>query len=184
MEGKSYHFPTLNVTIETLPEQALKVLPLHCTMSAREYCGQTTDDVVPMSKVFEFLPSGLHTQNNMMMVLPLIPRHSYDYANLVLIYQKDASSPFVRADSLETNKPAWMFVRDKCYIFSNHFCLYMVGQIKSGDSVVDSLFLEAMLFSKYQEDILFLKLTFGCSNNDSKCSQKAVTEVYSLCYCD
>ena len=177
MEGQSYYFPALNVTIETIPEPASKVSSLNCTVSAREYHRDTSDDVVPMSKLFEFLPSGQHTQNNMMLILPLLPRHSYDYANLVLMYQEDGNSPFIRAESLKTNKPAWMFVRDKCYIFTNHFCSYLVEQIKSGDRVVDSLILEAMLFFKYKENVLNLKLTFGCYNDDSKCSKKAVTEV-------
>ena len=89
-----------------------------------------SDDYVAISKIFEFSPSGLTTQNNMMIVLPLDPCHRYDYENLTLMYRHDCSSQFVSADSLQTNKPEWMFDGDKCYLFTNHFCEYLIKMTK------------------------------------------------------
>ena len=143
-----------------------------CSLSVEDHPGATA-----LSKIYEFSPSGRITANNMMLVLPLLPSHAYDYENLTLMYRKDATSPFVSADSLEEHKPTWAFVEDKCYVFTNHFCGFLVETIKDANGKGKRLTLESLLFSKYQSNMLELKVTFGCYNNKSKCSTTAVIEV-------
>ena len=148
-----------------------------CSVSVFDDFNQTDGIQARISNAYEFTPSGTKTQNNMMIVLPLLPQHCYDYENLKLMYRKDANSEFVLADSLQENKPRWMFARDRCYVLTNHFCGYLVKTDKCEGKNMKSLTLEAILLSKYDEGTLRLKLTFGCYDGQARCSKAAVIKV-------
>ena len=104
----------------------------------------------------------------------MLPSHCHDYNNLTLMYRPDDTSPFVPAESVETHKLFWKFERDKCYIFTNHFCGFLLNQ---NDRPEEKITLDAIMLAKFDQDLLYLKLTFGCYNQKSKCSIPEVCKV-------
>ena len=134
-----------------------------------------------MSKIYKLCPSGLTTQNKIMFVIPLFASHHYDYDNMTLMYQQDGNSPFVDADELLAHKPTWLFYGNKCYVFLNHFCKIYVSKIKnSSGKKAKCISSESLLFYKLTDRILELITTFGCYNEESKCSSKKIKEVWNF----
>ena len=127
-----------------------------------------------MSKIYNFSPSDLKTQNRMMVVFPLFDSHSYDYNNMTLMYRENEASDFVCADSLTNHRPTWLFHRNFCYLFLNHFCSFyahMPGQKE------DSIRPETILLYKHTGERLQPKLTFGCLKEECCVSFKNVIKV-------
>ena len=143
-----------------------------------------------MSKIYEFSPSGLQMQNRIMVVIPLLEAHSYDYDNMTLMYREDKTCEFRRADRLKKHKPTWLFHRNSCYLFLSHFCgTYVADQGREEGSFVyrfcccfcemeGKRYLDTLLFYKYQEKTLELLVTFGCYNEKSSCSTSHVKKVF------
>ena len=129
------------------------------------------------SKIYKFSPSGLTTQNRIMVVIPLFDSHSYNYSNMSLMYRKNKESDFMPADCVTSHKPAWLFHRNTCYMFLNHFCEVKVS---SGENSSQHKFgVDSLLFYKCNHGISELKLTFGCYSKTCVCSFQRVIEV---CY--
>ena len=128
------------------------------------------------SKVYKFTPSGKVAQNRMMIVIPLFDSRNYDYENMTLIFRKNSTGDFIRADSIANHKPTWVFHRNTCYLFLNHFCEAYIKQVGSGENSLQ-ITLDALLFYKQSEKDLKLKLTFGCYNSSCVCSSKQVIQV-------
>ena len=170
-EDKSHYFPEEDVTVVIPPN----------TLCYTQVASITPENHIPsrpdaMSKIYEFSPSGQTTQNRLMVVIPLFKSHSYDYNNLTLMYRKNQTSDFMHADSMADDKPTWLFHRNMCYIFLNHFCGTYVTQVGSGQES-HQIILETLLFYKYSGKDLNLKLTFGCYNDESTCSRKHIIQV-------
>ena len=179
--GESFHFLGENITIEIPPN----TLPAHDTLFCRTASVSTAEChgiplEHPMSKIYEFSPSGLTTQNKIMFVIPLLDCHHYDYDNMTLMYQEDRHSQFVDADELKVNKPTWLFYGNKCYVFLNHFCKIYVTKRKGSSKKVKYVGVKSLLFYKQTDGILELLTTFGCYNRKSQCSTEKVTKVLNF----
>ena len=177
--GESFHFLGENITIEIPPN----TLPAHDTLctasvSTAECHGIPLEH--PMSKIYDFSPSGLTTQNKIMFVIPLFDSHHYDYDNMTLMYQEDRHSQFVDAGKLKVHKPTWLFYGNKCYVFLKHFCKIYAARKKSSNKKVKCVDVESLLFYKQTGRILELVTTFGCYNGKSDCSIKNVKQVLKL----
>ena len=179
--GASYYFPENDITVE-IPPNVLppSKSPLIASIS-KEY---PQDSEHALSEIYEFSPSGLGMQNQIMFVIPLFHAHNYDYDNMRLMYLEDSHGEFVLADTIKANKPAWIFHGNLCYIFLSHFCkAYVVKKPNSYGKIEKSIHLATLLFFKYSESadsnsILELKTTFGCFARKSKCSKFKVIEVH------
>ena len=173
-EARSYYFPEENVTV-VIPPNTLSHEHKPCVASITLENSEPEKDA--KSKIYKFSPSDLTTQNRIMVVIPLFDSHSYDYSNLTLMYRKDKESEYMPADRVRDHQPSWLFYRNTCYIFLNHFSWFKISfrhrshQHKLG---VDSL-----LFYKCNCGISELKLTFGCFNETCECSFKHLIQV---CY--
>ena len=179
-KAASLFFPEENITVEIPPNSLpAHVAPCRASVSPEECLGSHLKNA--MSKVYEFSPSGLTTQNNIMFVIPLFNSHQYDYDNMTLMYQQDEHYQFVDADDMKLHKPTWLFCGDKCYVFPNHFCKMHVAKKKdSSGRKVKSITLESLLFYKKAGKILELVTTFGCYNEKSVCSTKEVKRVLNF----
>ena len=171
-EAKSYYFPEENVTV-VIPPNTLGHFQKSCITPE----SHDTPRKDAKSKIYEFSPSGLVMQNRIMVIIPLFDSHSYNSNNMTLMYRENKTSDFVCTKNMTDDKPTWLFHRNTCYLFLNHFCGIYVSQVSSGKDSKQSLELEALLFYKYTEGIVELKLTFGCYNVSSSCSRKRVIEV-------
>ena len=174
-EEKSHYFPEENITV-VIPPNTLGYT-LKASITPESHNPSRPD---AMSKIYEFSPSGLTTQNRLMVVFPLFKSHSYDDNNLTLMYRKEETSDFMHADSMADDKPTWLFHRNMCYIFLKHFCGMYVTRAGPGQES-NQIVLDTVLFYKFSENKkeLNLKLTFGCYNEDSVCSCNRVIEVCS-----
>ena len=158
-------------------------MPAHeapCTASVlpEDWVGSSLQHA--MSKMYEFNPSGLTTQNKIMFVIPLFDSHHYDYDNMTLMYQEDRQSQFVDADEMKVHKPTWVFFGNKCCIFLNHFCKIYVTKRKGSGKKVKYVDVQSLLFYKQTEGILELVTTFGCYKRKSPCSTEKVTKVLNF----
>ena len=175
--ANSYYFHKENVTV-VIPPNTLNWMQKPCTASITAKCHNTaTTDA--KSKIYEFSPSGLETQNRIMVVFPLFDSHYYDYRNMTLMYRENIKSDFICAKSMIDHKPTWLFHRNTCYLFLNHFCEAYIKQVGSGEDSCQ-ITLDALLFYKQSEKDLKLKFTFGCYDEKSACSCKCVIEVCFL----
>ena len=179
-KAASLFFPEENITVEIPPNSLpAHVAPCRASVSPEECQGSRPKNA--MSKIYEFSPSGLTTQNNIMFVIPLFDSHQYEYDNMTLMYQQDSHCQFVDADDMKVHKPTWLFYGNRCYIFLNHFCkIYVEKKPNSSGREVDSLTVEALLFYKQTGKILELVTTFGCYNEKSICSSNNVKQVLNF----
>ena len=144
-----------------------------------------------MSKIYEFSPSGLRTQNRMMFVIPLLDSHHYDYNNMTLMYRENNIQEFRDANLEKDHKPTWLFHRNSCYIFLNHFCqIYVFEQMKQNIlqfccciTPRESVQIESLLFHKYDGTTLELKLVFGCYDRNCVVFHQNVKNVCVQFYC-
>ena len=174
-EAKSYFFAEENITV-VIPPNTLE----HASSCMASIRSKRHDTPQPdaLSEIYEFTPSGLMTQNRIMFVIPLYKRHSYDHQNMTLMYRENNTSDFMCADSMIDHKPTWLFHRNTCYLFLNHFCgLYVTEEDSGQNSHKQAFSLESLLFYKYSAEVLELKLTFGCYNESSECSRKQMIQV-------
>ena len=180
LKAASLFFPKENVTVEIPPNSLpAHVTPCRASVSPEEWQGSRPKNA--MSKIYEFSPSGLTTQNNIMFVIPLFDSHQYEYDNMTLMYQQDSHCQFVDADDMKVHKPTWLFYGNKCYIFLNHFCKMYVSKKKNiSGRKVKSISLESLLFYKQDGKNLELVTTFGCYSGKSVCSSKKVEQVLNF----
>ena len=179
-KAASLYFPDENITIQIPPNSLpAHVAPCRASVSPEECQGSHQRNA--MSKIYEFNPSGLTIQNNIMFVIPLFDSHQYEYDNMTLMYQQDRHCQFVDADDMKVHKPTWLFYGNKCYIFVNHFCKMYVSKKKNiSGRKVKSITLESLLFYKQDGKNLELVTTFGCHNKKSVCSTKKVEQVWNF----
>ena len=174
-----FHFPDNEVTVEIPPNS----LPAHltsCMASVSPKKWQGPPQKHALSKIYEFSPSGLTTQNKLMFVIPLFDSHHYDYDNMTLMYRQDRHSQFVDADELKVHKPTWLFYGNECFVFLDHFCEGQISEKKlASGGRVKFITLESFLFFKQTDNILELVTTFGCYERTSICSCEKVIQVFN-----
>ena len=163
----------MDITVVVQPEPSCSDKP------QKAYVKPISDHLSPMamSKVYELSPDCLSTENNIMLVIPLLQKHSYDYRNLTLMYKGDIHDEFVPTYILGDHKPTWLFHGNKCYIFISHFCKMFVKKTSTQHGKIKSFHCEALLFHKQTGNQPELKTTFGCYRKKSHCSSEKVIEV-------
>ena len=181
-EAKSYCFDKENITV-VIPSNTVDAEnACEATITPKSHSKHRKD---AMSKIYEFRPSRVNTKNRMMFVFALFNQHTYDYSNMTLMYRADEDSDFVCVDHMKDPKPTWLFHRNTCYLFLNHFCqVYVKLQIRL---ILDWLFccgtqpplipVDCLLFYKHVGNNLKLRLTFGCYHEKCYNSHRNVTEV-------
>ena len=174
-DAKSYYFPEEKITV-VIPPNTLGHKETPCMASiTTESPGTYIEDA--KSKIFEFGPSGFQSQNRMMVVFPLFGSHSYDYNNMTLMYKENKTSEFIDAATMTHHKPSWLFHRNTCYVFLNHFSCVYVRSTRRGQHG-STLYRDSLLFYKYNQQSFKLKLTFGCYDETCVCSSTEVFQVY------
>ena len=141
--AKSYYFSEENITVVVPPNTRGHMQEPCMAYITPKIHGTTIKDA--KSKVYEFSPSGLETQNRMMIVIPLLDCHTYDYNNMTLMYRENSRSDFIPADTMKDHKPTWLFHRNTCYLFLNHFCEAYIKQVGTGENSLQ-IALDALLF--------------------------------------
>ena len=166
----SYNLSEENITVQTLPNAYNPPSMDACATPRRETILVTN----AMSKVYKFSPSG-PTEHRVMCVIDLFDSHNFDYNNMTVMCKRDEDRDFRQADSLKDDKPIWLFYRNTCYLFLDHFSWVYVANKCSREGIFMPIFrcccpekingpkvVESLLFSKKCDGKIDLKLTFGC----------------------
>ena len=175
-DAKSYYFPEEKITVVIPPNtRGHNETPCMASITIESPSTYIED---AESKILEFGPSGFQSQNTIMVVLPLFGSHSYDYNNMTLMYRENETSEFIDAATMTHHKPSWLFHRNTCYLFLNHFCGVYVKGTRRPRQHRSTLYCDSLLFYKYNQKSFELKLTFGCYDETCVCSSTEVFQVY------